>query len=306
MGVALMGAQPLDEALAGGGGHCDHSRKRPVPPGSGRACGCIPGTSSQRRGARPPGERRRQESRGGAARRNLRGRRWHAGEQRGTGAAVLSGFRPGGTDSRELALAGELDGAWTRLAGRTRDGIARIRQQPRTPRHLLLSARRARSSRASRTGTAAGPPCSRTWRSMSRSRLTTPIRRCLSRWKGTRAAAVAADSVVWAPGWNSVQSVNKFQEEIAGPLRGGDPGVRLIEPGRPRWRATVRHRFRVFGRPGEFLVVPLHHIFGSEELSRMLPRLRNWRPKPYSRAAPRGCGTLRDRSAKCSAARRCR
>jgi NADH-quinone oxidoreductase subunit G len=34
----------------------------------------------------------------------------------------------------------------------------------------------------------------------------------------------------WAPGWNSVQALNKFQQEIGGPLRGGDPGVRLIEP----------------------------------------------------------------------------
>ena len=34
----------------------------------------------------------------------------------------------------------------------------------------------------------------------------------------------------WAPGWNSVQAVNKFQEEVGGPLRGGDPGVRLFEP----------------------------------------------------------------------------
>ncbi|HEX5484022.1 MAG TPA: NADH-quinone oxidoreductase subunit NuoG, partial [Terriglobia bacterium] len=31
----------------------------------------------------------------------------------------------------------------------------------------------------------------------------------------------------WTPGWNSIQAVNKFQDEIAGPLRGGDPGVRL-------------------------------------------------------------------------------
>ena len=34
----------------------------------------------------------------------------------------------------------------------------------------------------------------------------------------------------WAPGWNSVQAVNKFQSEIAGPLLGGDPGKRLLEP----------------------------------------------------------------------------
>ncbi len=34
----------------------------------------------------------------------------------------------------------------------------------------------------------------------------------------------------WAPGWNSDQSMNKFQDEVGGKLRGGDPGVRLFEP----------------------------------------------------------------------------
>ena len=33
----------------------------------------------------------------------------------------------------------------------------------------------------------------------------------------------------WTPGWNSIQAVNKFQAEIGGPLRQGDPGVRVIE-----------------------------------------------------------------------------
>jgi NADH-quinone oxidoreductase subunit G len=34
----------------------------------------------------------------------------------------------------------------------------------------------------------------------------------------------------WSPGWNSIQSVTKYQREVGGPLNGGDPGVRLIEP----------------------------------------------------------------------------
>ncbi len=34
----------------------------------------------------------------------------------------------------------------------------------------------------------------------------------------------------WSPGWNSVQATNKYQSEIAGSLRGGDRGARLIEP----------------------------------------------------------------------------
>jgi len=33
----------------------------------------------------------------------------------------------------------------------------------------------------------------------------------------------------WSPGWNSPQALVKFQEEVFGPLRGGDPGVCLVE-----------------------------------------------------------------------------
>jgi NADH-quinone oxidoreductase subunit G len=35
----------------------------------------------------------------------------------------------------------------------------------------------------------------------------------------------------WSPGWNSVQALNKFQQEVGGPLRDrGDAGKRMIEP----------------------------------------------------------------------------
>ncbi len=33
----------------------------------------------------------------------------------------------------------------------------------------------------------------------------------------------------WSPGWNSPQAWNKFQDEVGGHLRAGDPGVRLLE-----------------------------------------------------------------------------
>src|SRR5690606_2192866 len=33
----------------------------------------------------------------------------------------------------------------------------------------------------------------------------------------------------WAPGWNSPQAWNKFQDEVGGHLRAGDPGVRLLD-----------------------------------------------------------------------------
>ncbi|HKE27448.1 MAG TPA: NADH-quinone oxidoreductase subunit NuoG [Bryobacteraceae bacterium] len=85
----------------------------------------------------------------------------------------------------------------------------------------------------------------------------------------------------WTPGWNSIQSVNKFQEEIGGPMRHGDPGVRTLEPDgnkRPLF-AEVPARFEA--RSGEWLLVPLYHIFGSEELSGFAPGIAQLSPQPY-------------------------
>ena len=72
----------------------------------------------------------------------------------------------------------------------------------------------------------------------------------------------------WSPGWNSVQSVNKYQEAIGESLRGGDPGVRLLEP-RPNAQLSYFTVVpEVFAPLKDHLwTVPLYHIFGSEELS---------------------------------------
>jgi NADH-quinone oxidoreductase subunit G len=86
----------------------------------------------------------------------------------------------------------------------------------------------------------------------------------------------------WAPGWNSIQSVKKFQEEVNGPLRGGDPGVRLIEPrpdARPQYFANFPAALRQ--RKGEWLLLPSRHVFGSEELSALSPSIAERIPKPY-------------------------
>jgi len=86
----------------------------------------------------------------------------------------------------------------------------------------------------------------------------------------------------WSPGWNSIQAVNKFQQEIAGPLRGGDPGVRLIEPisdGRPNFWDEAPAAFE--GKEDQRLLVPLYHIFGSDELSHWAPAVAELTPKAY-------------------------
>lgn len=83
----------------------------------------------------------------------------------------------------------------------------------------------------------------------------------------------------WAPGWNSVQSVNKYQIEVGGPLHEGDPGKRIIEPaGRhePTYFAEQAAPFQA--RPGFLYLIPQHFIFGTDELSVYSPGIASRRP----------------------------
>jgi NADH-quinone oxidoreductase subunit G len=84
-----------------------------------------------------------------------------------------------------------------------------------------------------------------------------------------------------------VQSLNKFQEEIGGHLRGGDPGLRLIEPvpnGGHAYFDAVPDEFTPSS--GEWLLVPLYHLFGSEPLSLETPGIAEQAPDPYIALSP--------------------
>ncbi|MBC6989021.1 NADH-quinone oxidoreductase subunit NuoG [Hymenobacter sp. BT491] len=86
----------------------------------------------------------------------------------------------------------------------------------------------------------------------------------------------------WAPGWNSIQSTNKYQQEIGGHLHGGDPGVRLIEPAAKAaeaFFASAPEEFQPLA--GHLLLLPVHHTFGSEELSMHAPGIHERAPSPY-------------------------
>jgi len=99
---------------------------------------------------------------------------------------------------------------------------------------------------------------------------------------GTEPAPPALLPFFWAPGWNSIQSVNKFQSEIGGHLRGGDPGVRLIEPApQPDWKYFSAIPPSYNSRSGESLILPIFHIFGSEELSRHAHGIAQLVARPY-------------------------
>ncbi len=97
----------------------------------------------------------------------------------------------------------------------------------------------------------------------------------------------------WAPRWNSVQSVNKFQTEVGGPMAGGDPGIRIVEPARgarPQWFREIPDPF--VPEPGRLLVIPVHHIFGSEELSALAPAVAERAPELYVALNPDDAAAL--------------
>jgi NADH-quinone oxidoreductase subunit G len=98
----------------------------------------------------------------------------------------------------------------------------------------------------------------------------------------------------WAPGWNSIQALNKFQDEVAGSLRGGDPGKRLFETAQGEPPAFHKTNLDAFERRGgEFLVVPLYHIFGSEELSVLTTGVAELAPQPYLGLNPTDAAAVR-------------
>jgi NADH-quinone oxidoreductase subunit G len=107
-------------------------------------------------------------------------------------------------------------------------------------------------------------------------------------------APASLASFFWAPGWNSVQSINKFQEEIGGALMGGDPGVRLITPElKPDAAEYAGHVPEAFvPHAGHWLVVPMHHIYGSDEMSMLSPAVAERAPVPYVALSPEDARAL--------------
>jgi len=98
---------------------------------------------------------------------------------------------------------------------------------------------------------------------------------------------------VWTPGWNSVQAFSRYQAEVGGPLKGGDPGKRLVEADKASKGAYFAGGPDAFRRrEDEWLIVPLHHIFGSEELSILSPGVAEIAPKPYVALSARDAESL--------------
>ena len=79
----------------------------------------------------------------------------------------------------------------------------------------------------------------------------------------------------WSPGWNSVQALYSYQDEPGGSMKGGDPGVRILNK-------LEKNDFQLFkisnhkiDDDGGLMIVPLYRIFGSEELSSVAPAIEH-------------------------------
>ncbi|OJS23200.1 NADH-quinone oxidoreductase subunit G [Escherichia coli] len=96
----------------------------------------------------------------------------------------------------------------------------------------------------------------------------------------------------WAPGWNSPQAWNKFQDEVGGKLRFGDPGVRLFETSENGldYFTSVPARFQP--QDGKWRIAPYYHLFGSDELSQRAPVLQSRMPQPYIKLNPADAAKL--------------
>ncbi len=75
----------------------------------------------------------------------------------------------------------------------------------------------------------------------------------------------------WAPGWNSPSAWNKFQDEVGGHLRAGDPGTRLFDSalsGQAEYQTTIPPAYLP---DTNFQIVAHWQLFGSEELTQRSP-----------------------------------
>jgi NADH-quinone oxidoreductase subunit G len=76
-------------------------------------------------------------------------------------------------------------------------------------------------------------------------------------------------------------------------LHGGDPGRRLIEPGgteKVQYSEEIPSPFQ--SQPGQWLIVSIHHIYGSEELSALAPGVAELAPQPYLGLRPQDAEIL--------------
>ncbi|MEQ8409176.1 MAG: NADH-quinone oxidoreductase subunit NuoG [Gammaproteobacteria bacterium] len=96
----------------------------------------------------------------------------------------------------------------------------------------------------------------------------------------------------WSPGWNSNQSISKFQEEVNGELKQGDTGILLIKrvANSGAYFTDVSANRRAVG--DGLALSPAFQIFGSDELSAKTKAIRERMTSAYISISPQDAQTL--------------
>jgi len=79
-------------------------------------------------------------------------------------------------------------------------------------------------------------------------------------------------NTAWSGGWNSNQSVFKFQSHTGGPLKQAGHGICLIE--NIASEKTYNEFEKAESAKGDYQVFPLYHLFGSDELTAKTPAIQ--------------------------------
>ena len=78
----------------------------------------------------------------------------------------------------------------------------------------------------------------------------------------------------WTPGWNSVQSTFSYLNEPGNSMKGGDPGIRLINTNGKQTNSYFKvNNQSMKPHEDQLLIVPVFKIFGSEEMSSIAPTI---------------------------------
>nr|WP_044026213.1 NADH-quinone oxidoreductase subunit NuoG [Candidatus Blochmannia vafer] len=100
----------------------------------------------------------------------------------------------------------------------------------------------------------------------------------------------------WAPGWNSPQSWNKFQDQVGGNLYPKDPGIRLFNGvshkncknndgdiyKRTRWFDMMIPKIDSVNNENRWLIAPYWHLFGSDCMSQRTRCIQDCMPPVYA------------------------
>ena len=97
---------------------------------------------------------------------------------------------------------------------------------------------------------------------------------------------------VWSPGWNSNQSVQKFQSKVDGPPKNSSPGVKVLTSSGLGCENLGLQKSPNSADNDTWQLVPIHSIHGSEELSSRTDEMSELAGDPLIVLSERGAQKL--------------